>query len=398
VLPAERVELRQLPSEPEPVDVDLWTRYEDVGLAAPLPRETFFEVTLGADSVDAAIAGAGTVATGLATMISFCVNAFVPPPDPMLAYECSPGLERRLFWQRHMQPRIDELRPKRRIDVGPLFPFLHAAFSSSDAERIGRAVSHYQMALSYWSTRGQPLALAHLYMALEALGPVAERRQREKLGIATDKDHAQSRGVDVSKSNWKDVLLGWIRRDVLCGGDKATYDAARKASDGLEHGFMPLPEYRGAASAHTPTLLGHVRRAALSLLDLDDTVRSTLLEKSPVDTSPLWMEIRGELTGEVQDPDQLAEPGYLIPHPCVDWKITLDDAHRTEDNRLRISPRNNLTAHMADGIHMTFTHHGLAVGLSDREMFEYEPSTEDPVVIRREDQATTDTDAEAAEE
>ena len=77
MLPAERVELRQLPSEPEPVDVDLWTRYEDVGLAAPLPRETFFEVTLGADSVDAAIAGAGTVATGLATMISFCVNAFV---------------------------------------------------------------------------------------------------------------------------------------------------------------------------------------------------------------------------------------------------------------------------------------------------------------------------------
>jgi hypothetical protein len=102
------------------------------------------------------------------------------------------------------------------------------------------------------------------------------------------------------------------------------------------------------------------------------------------------MEIRGEMTGDVQDPDKLAEPAYLMPHPCVDWKITIDDAHRTEDNRLRITPRSNLTAHMADGIRMTFTHHGLAVGLSDRDMFEYEPESEEPAVIRREDQAIRD--------
>jgi hypothetical protein len=355
-----------------------------VGLAAELPTETFFEVNLRAGSADAAISGAGTVATGLATMISFCVNAYVPPADPVLAYESSPGVTRRRYWQRHVQGRNHELRPTRRIDVDLLFPFLQGAFTSVAAERIGRAVSQYQMALNYWSTRGRPLALAHLYMALEALAPVAEGRERERLNLATDEDHARARGVDVSRTNWREVLLGWVRRDVLCEGDKPTYDAARRASDGFEHGFMPLPAYRGAASAHTAALLSYVRKAVLNLLDLDDTVREALRDKSPIDTSPLWMEIRGELTGNVGDPNMLAEPGYSVPHPCVDWKITLDDAHRTEDKRLRITPRSNLTAHMAEGVHMTFTHHGLAVGLSDREMFEYEASTEEPQMIKGE--------------
>jgi len=156
VLPGQQVELRQVPTDQGPVDVNLWTRHEDVGLAAPLPRETFFEVVLAAEDSDAAIAEAGAIGTGLATMISCCVNAFVPPPEPLLAYEAEPGLERRQFWQRYRPPADDELRPSRRVDVELLVPFMRASFSSPDAKRLGRAVSHYQVALNYWSTRGQP--------------------------------------------------------------------------------------------------------------------------------------------------------------------------------------------------------------------------------------------------
>lgn len=371
VRPGQRIELRQETSEFGPVTVAVWTRFEDTGLTVPLPRETSLEVTVPAGSADDAIASAGAITSALTTMFSFCVNAFVSPPDPVLAYECSPGAGKRSFWQRHMRSTFDDLQPRRALNTDLLFPFLHTAFSSSDSERIGRAVSHYHLALNYWTTRGQPMALAHLYMALEALGPVAERRERERQGLAHQKEHALSRGVDVSKSNWRDVLLGWIRRDVLCDGDKETYDAARKASDGFEHGFMPLPEYRATASKHVAALLGHARRAVISLLDLSEPVRSSLLAKSALDIGPLWMEIHGELTGRVGDPDSLAEPGHHIPHPCFDWNITLDDARRTEDNRLTLNPRYNLTAHLAKDVSINLTHHNVMVGLSDPDAFDF---------------------------
>jgi hypothetical protein len=210
VQPGQRIELRQETSEFGPVTVAVWTRFEDTRLTVPLPRETFLEVTIPAGSADDAIANAGAVTGSLITMFSFCVNAFVAPPDPVLAYECSPGAGKRSFWQRHMRSTFDDLQPRRALNTDLLFPFLNAAFSSSDSERIGPAVSHYQLALNYWTTRGQPMALAHLYMALEALGPVAERRERERQGLATQKEHAQSRSVDVSKSNWRDVLLAQV--------------------------------------------------------------------------------------------------------------------------------------------------------------------------------------------
>jgi hypothetical protein len=388
VLPSQRIELLQLPAEAGPVDVALWTRFEEVGLEAGLPQETFFEVVLIADDANAAVAGAGAVAVGLTTMISFCVNAFVSPPEPALAYDVAPDLEKRRFWQRRVaHTYVDFLRPTRRIRFELLAPFLGAVFASPDGDRIGRAVSQYQIALRYWTTGGQALALAHLYMALEALGPVAQGRERDELGLKDDKDHAVHRGVDISRSNWHEVLLGWIRRDVLCDGDKETYDAARQASDGFEHGFMSLPDYRALASANAPTLLDHVRRAVLNLLDLDESVRAELADKRPVDTSPLWLEVRGELTGDVGDADQLAETGYKMPHPCAEWEVTLDEARRTEDDgRLRLTPRSNLTAHLAPKVQLTFTYHGIAVGLSDLEMFEVEPTNEEPHVIPRDQQ------------
>ena len=182
--------------------------------------------------------------------------------------------------------------------------------------------------MSQWTTAGRPLALAHLYMALEALAPVAERAERTRLGVADERAHAQHRGVDVTRSNWKEVLLGWVRRDVICRGDKAIYDAARKASDGFEHGSIGLPEYRAAAAQHGRALLDYVRGGALDLLDLPPSVRAELAAKRPLDVSPLWQEVRGELHGEVQDPNRLGEAGQ--PYPHVDWHTALDDVRRPQ--------------------------------------------------------------------
>ncbi len=382
-MPGQRLMLRGVPADDQVVEVALSTRFEDAGLTDLVPRELIFEVYLEASDADAAVAQAGAVASGLAALLSFAVNARIPAAEPFLAYEAAPGLTRRRFWQRHVTFQQGAPRPSRMLKDELLFPLLHAFFGSPHAGRLGRAMSQYHVALSHWTTAGRPLALAHLYMALEALTPVAEERTRERLGLATKEDHARRHGMDVSQRNWISVLEGWVRRDVVCQGDSVTYKAAREASDGFEHGFMDLPKYRAAAEQHARPLMNYVREAVLDLLDVDEPVRTELNDKPPIDVSPIWHAVTGVLHGKVEDPTLMAEPGQAFPY--ADWHITLDDNWRLPDGRLRMTPRMHLTAHIAEGVQITWTGHGLGVGLSDFDLFDYEPSTEEAVVIRRDE-------------
>ncbi len=384
LLPGQRLLLRGVPADDQVVEVALSTRFEDAGLTDLIPRELTVEVYLEAPDADTAVAQAGAVASGLVALLSFAVNAFVPPAEPFLAYEVAPGLTRRRFWQRHVIFQQGAPRPSRMLKDELLFPLLHAFFGSPHAGRLGRAASQYHVALSHWTTAGRPLALAHLYMALEALTPVAEERTRQQLNLATKEDHARHRGVDVTERNWNSVLEGWVRRDVLCQGDSVTYNAARKASDGFEHGFMDLRKYRAAAEQHARPLMNYVRAAVLDLLDVGEPVRTELNDKRPIDVSPIWHAVTGELHGNVEDPTRMAEAGQSFPY--ADWHITLDDNWRLPDGRLRMAPRMHLTAHIAEDVQITWTGHGLGVGLSDADLFDYEPSAEEPVIIRRGEQ------------
>lgn len=110
-------------------------------------------------------------------------------------------------------------------------------------------------------------------------------------------------------------------------------------------------------------------------------MRSSLLSKKPIDTSPLWWELRGELSGGVGDPTGLAETDGPLPHPCVDRQITLDDAQRTSDQTLRLSPRHTVTVRVGEGVQLTPTEHRAAVGLNDAEMFQWEPPPDEATLV-----------------
>jgi hypothetical protein len=130
-------------------------------------------------------------------------------------------------------------------------------------------------------------------------------------------------GVDVSQSNWKDVLLGWVRRDIICQGDKETYDAVRKLSDKLEHGALDMPLIREAAPQVTGTLFKYVRRGMLDLMNLDPALNEALAGTRPLDITPFHSSITGTLTGDVSDPDQLGNDGD--PYPAIDWQTTIEE-------------------------------------------------------------------------
>lgn len=187
------------------------------------------------------------------------------------------------------------------------------------------------------------------------------------------------RGVDVTRFNWAEVLLGWIRRDVLCHGDKVTYDAARKASDGFEHGSLELPEYREAARVHGRAMLDYVRDGVLALLDLPEDVRAGLRSKRPLDVTPIWNEVNGVLTGNVEDPERLGEAGQ--PYPYLDWDTTLRDLRLMPDGRTQIVPRMTLIPHFADGVALSEMTHRLAVGLSDEDLYQVTPEGAPPADV-----------------
>jgi hypothetical protein len=239
--PGEGLQLNQLHTDAGPASVVLSTRYQEVGLPERLPQELILAVHCPGTSLDDAVARAGTLATSLVPLISFAVNAIVDLPMAHIAYEGSPGRTSRRYWQSDVALGVEVFRPARLLQSDLLFPLLQDVFRNPESNRLARAISQYHAALRNWTTAGQPLALAHLYPALEALGPAVERAERRRLGLADDRAHALHRGMDVDQNNWRGVLLGWVRRDVVCEGDKHTYDTARKATDGLEHGALDMP-------------------------------------------------------------------------------------------------------------------------------------------------------------
>jgi hypothetical protein len=366
--PDEGIKITGFNTDAGPATVGLATRFQEIGLANRLPQDLIFEVRCPGSSLDDAVARGSALATSLAPLISSAINAFVDVPQAHLAYEASPGRNSRRFWQRDVQLGIPTLTHAQMVRSDLLIPFLEAIFASGEQQRLGVAISHYHAALRDWTTAGQPLALMHLYPALEALGGAVERAERAQRGLADKEAHALHLGVDVTKSNWREVLLGRVRRDVICKGDQPTYKAAYDASNGLEHGNLDMPSIRAVARQVTPKLFSLVRDGILDLLNLEADVRARLGKLPVLDVTPLHMEMRGVLTGNVADADTLGFEGD--PYPRMDPQLTLDELTYQADGRLTISPRNTYTVRIAQGVQFTASETALVIGLNDPAGFE----------------------------
>jgi hypothetical protein len=103
-------------------------------------------------------------------------------------------------------------------------------------------MQQYWIALRNWLPGREVLALAHLYMGMEALTKAALRRERTKHGCTSDQALVKELGIE------KKELDGFVRRETLFQGDGETYRAAKAASDGFEHGFLSLADVHSLAS------------------------------------------------------------------------------------------------------------------------------------------------------
>jgi hypothetical protein len=350
-----------------PATIGLRTRFQEIGLPNRLPQDLVFEIHCSGRDLDDAVAVASGLATNLAPLISFVVNAFIDVPRAHLAYEASPDRASRRFWQADVQLGIPTFTPAAVLQADLLVPFLRAIFTSAEYARLGAAISQYHAALRDWTTAGQPLALMHLYPALEALAGATERAERTRLSLASKEAHAEHRGLDLNDPNWTNILLGRVRRDVICKGDHVTYSTARKASDGLEHGFKDMPSIRADAQQVTRKLFEYVRGGVLDLLNLDVDVRNRLGKMPLLDITSLHAVMKGVLSGDVGDVDQLGFGGD--PYPRMEPQVKIDEITYQPDGRLTVSPSFTYTVRTAKRVNFEPQMTAMAVGINDPSSF-----------------------------
>jgi hypothetical protein len=329
-----------------PIDITLQTRWQNEGFEAPTPRELWVDALVRTRSLDQAASLATSVARLLTSVLAFTANVQTGIPEVHLAYDSTPGHSEREFLEVFLPDERGIPREGRSVKASEFNNVLTRVLSSSESERLSRGLQQYELALRHWYLGGEWLALAHLYMAVEALTKSTLRKHCADTNL-DEAGVARLHGIDPDDFNrprWRPALDSWVRRELIFRGDEITYNAARSASDGLEHGFMELNEIHRRALESTEQTFGYVRRTVLQLLELAEEDHRDLTGRPPRDVGSLRKMVRGHF---VDAREELAPPGE--EHPYLEWTSSVKTLTRTE-NRFKMTFDEKFTVRCAPGV------------------------------------------------
>jgi hypothetical protein len=168
-------------------------------------------------------------------------------------------------------------------------------------------------------------------MAVEALTRVLYRRSLSESGLTED-DYIQSLGVDPTASNAKFRALAATRLAVIFQGDNSTYQAIRKASDGIEHGYANFAQIWAVPFDVCVKTAAYLRSAILSAIDLatDDVATlegprySSVCKKEPPPSIQGTFGVRPPTGLEIRP---FVEPGdYRTVHYDPELEAVIEDA------------------------------------------------------------------------
>jgi hypothetical protein len=266
----------------------------------------------------------------------------------------------------------------RTVPANHVGALLEAADRYPSAGYHGRAVGLYREALNYWTPESTLLAAEYLWMATEALsrGIVEAEAAQRKI---TPGNLAQLRKVAGPPILYK------LAREEMFADDAEALDALSKSSEGFEHGYMPIPNVRALAEPVLERAARKVRRALISVLDLDATVAGELLDPDldePRGMVPALKVLRGEV--RVTDPSVV--PDRLADAVEVDWESQGErEVERNAEGRLTITGTTKATFRgCPDGVALTVTSSGMRVqGATDYHVGE-------PIVRRADGSSDTE--------
>jgi hypothetical protein len=209
----------------------------------------------------------------LHTMTQLSANAPAFPIRLRLMYVHAPGDV--MFRELLHEPEIAHPINSRLIDSDATLA-LYSTARGTQEQRLERAAVQYELALRRYQSWERPIALGHLYMGVEALTKAMIRYECDRLN-KSEVELAGDYGIDANDSKLGHKLEVFIRRDVIFQGDADTYNAARKASDGLEHGYADWEEIWKVPEAVFPRAATLFREAILRALKLPENAFKRLV-------------------------------------------------------------------------------------------------------------------------
>jgi len=219
--------IRRFPSACGPLDIVFRTRRAPAnGFSAPVPRGLWAEITGEAPDLNTAIEVFTGSAQALHPILVLSANA--PSEDllPEIAFNSGPRQREREYFQQFLpEERMLPFR-RRTMPTDVVKAILQALGTHSDNERFHRAIVQYYQALQNWGPGQEIMALAHIYMGMEALTPVVLRGEMQKRERSKE-EIASSWNVDVKQ------LDSEVRCRILFAGDVAMYRVVKKASESL---------------------------------------------------------------------------------------------------------------------------------------------------------------------
>ena len=327
-----------------------FTRWVALG-SYSVPRELVIEVKGRAGSLDEAGAKFSMIARPIANMIAFVANVRVGPIEAHLAFDSDPDRTERQFLEVFLPDERGGSAEGRIIRRHLLEVACPASASMPvDGPRVGRALRQYELALRQWYVGGEWLALSHLWIAVENLTEAALRRTKLELS-KTDEELARMLDVvtdDPARPRWQQIMREQVREQIIFDGDHDTYTTAKKASDGLEHGFLELDDVARRAIASADTTFTCVRRTIIDLLDLPREIGAELMEIKPKDVQSARKAIRGRLLGAAADP---AADGQM--YPLLEWASSIDSVVR-EGAAFHVQPKEQVTVRTNPAVQFSF--------------------------------------------
>ncbi len=339
--PDDRLVVEDFPSAIGPVNMTYTTRWLNKGDDIVLPGHLWIDIRGHGTILEDALVAFGNAALSLLPILSLSANAAVGEPEIELGFDHTPGAIERDYFQCYLPPETEILHAVRRVKVGPTVAVLKAVITHPHAERLMRGVNQYRLALDSWRLGRESLALAHLWMALEAITKTKLKAMCESRKI-TETELASSLGITRTE------LDSVIRKDFLLHGDIECYKKGKQASDGFEHGFLEYDKMREHSKEIRHRMASYLRSALFELCNLAADVIEVLTTDpydKPLGHWPLVKYLRGKLVGEG---DELSTPGSA--YPFMRWTPSIKSAGFKADGRFDVTLTETLTAELAEGI------------------------------------------------
>ncbi len=341
----EEIVIDNFPSTAGPVHCTFRTHFVNEGFAVDVPRGVYAEVLSAAPNADEAFTDAMNAAMTLKAYIGFCTNASVGDFEVEVAFDVTPDSDQHEYVQQFVRAPAGIPQPGRWVSIGPTRQFVQAVAAHHRFDRVHRAIVHYELALRYWRREFAVLALSHLWIAAEALTPIAKDQLKAAEGVADDDALAAALGIEKKK------LDPEVRKRVLFHEDAETYRLALRASDAYEHSFEDFHTVWQKATEVLEKTASHVRTFIFEIAGVAAEARTALLAAPydrPFDAIPLTRRIRGVLNGRVS---QLTAPEQL--YPLLKWSSKIISFSRAPSGNYEFSAKDDYTPVIGQGT--TFT-------------------------------------------